>query len=777
MVDAKQLWPGPSQNAGLRPADPFLATGGAVMGGMVLMLGDAVASIDTRGNLILGGTGDPGRVHALNTTPFSYNGTSYGSGGNAWFSLWTDRTAVNLFAAGGDLVPTLVSSTVKYSENVGTEGIDAVHYMVMPSILRAVAASGHINFSYGSARGTDRVLMLAPSKNGQLEMLAGGSIFAAGYGLAMSGADTALPSPFHPAFRGENGTTRPYNNLSSDGTMFYTSDGAMPPLFAFGPNTPQLSGLHTGSGEPARVYAGGDIVSLTFGSSRTPVMQLPYGPRSAGTWYEAATPVWMRAGRDILTPNVLAMHNNVTDLSLIEAGNDVVYANAQVAGPGTLVISAGRNIRQDDKGSVTSLGSVVRGDTRPGAGIFMQAGIGNTPPDYAKLAALYLDPANLAVAGTPLADQPGKVAKTYEKELAAWLKARYGFDGSDDERRSYFASLTQEQQGIFLRQVYFAELKEAGREYNDADDPRGGSYLRGNRVIAAFLPETDAHGNAIARSGDIVMFGGSGVRTQFGGNIELLAPSGQIVIGVEGQVPAASAGVVTQGAGDISMYAKGSIPLGLSRVMTTFGGNILAWTATGDINAGRGAKTTVLYTPPKRTTDMYGNVTLSPVVPSSGAGIATLNPIPEVPAGDIDLIAPMGTIDAGEAGIRVSGNVNLAALQVLNAANIQVQGTATGIPTVQAPSISSALSTSNATAATQQTATPTQSANAQPSVIIVEVLGYGGGGGDAEDEDNRRRRLNRSGQQTYNADSAVQVVGAGTMNDEQRRRLIEQGAL
>jgi hypothetical protein len=60
-------------------------------------------------------------------------------------------------------------------------------------------------------------------------------------------------------------------------------------------------------------------------------------------------------------------------------------------------------------------------------------------------------------------------------------------------------------------------------------------------------------------------------------------------------------------------------------------------------------------------------------VPSTGAGIATLAPIAEVPAGDVDLLAPLGTIDAGEAGIRVSGNVNLAALKVMNAANIQVR--------------------------------------------------------------------------------------------------------
>ncbi|MDT9151097.1 filamentous hemagglutinin family protein, partial [Escherichia coli] len=82
---------------------------------------------------------------------------------------------------------------------------------------------------------------------------------------------------------------------------------------------------------------------------------------------------------------------------------------------------------------------------------------------------------------------------------------------------------------------------------------------------------------------------------------------------------------------------------------------------------------TVIFTPPRRAYDDMGDVSLSPLAPSSGAGIATLNPIPQVPPGNVNLIAPLGTIDAGEAGIRVSGNVNLAALHVVNAANIQVQ--------------------------------------------------------------------------------------------------------
>jgi hypothetical protein len=139
--------------------------------------------------------------------------------------------------------------------------------------------------------------------------------------------------------------------------------------------------------------------------------------------------------------------------------------------------------------------------------------------------------------------------------------------------------------------------------------------------------------------------------------------------------------------------------------------------------------------------DQFGDITLSPTVPTTGAGIATLAPIDAVPPGDINLVAPLGVIDAGEAGIRASGNANLAALGVLNAANIQVQGKATGIPVVAVPNVAAEAAGNAAAGAAQQAAQRMAAAPQQnliPSIFIVEVVGFGGSDQDAIDRERRR---------------------------------------
>jgi hypothetical protein len=487
----------------------------------------------------------------------------------------------------------------------------------------------------------------------------------------------------------------------------------------------------------------------------------------------------IRAGRDVLASGLI-VNNDADDVSVVQAGRDILNTSIDVAGPGLLEVTAGRNVYQALDGTtdatdsaINSLGAIVAGDTRPGAGIVLSAGMGQGGPDYAAFAALYLDPANLADPEQRLADQPGKVAKTYEKELADWLAERFAYAG--DDALAYFDTLPPTQQGVFLREVYFAELRLSGREFNDPDSRRFESYLRGRNAIAALFPEKDANGNVIAREGSISFQGAAGVHTRFGGDLQVLAPGGALTLGVDGVAPPPGTGLVTLGEGDIDIFTGGDVLLGLSRIMTTLGGGITAWSVEGDINAGRGSKTALVYTPPRMVYDDVGNLSLSPNVPSTGAGIATLDPVPGTQPGDVDLIAPLGTIDVGEAGIRVSGNVNFAALQVVNAANVQVKGEATGLPpttVVNTAALTSASAAANsATQAVQDMTRQQQDAarRAQPSIISVQVLGFGPESSRVDAPQSGTLRAARPA--GYDASSAFQVLGNGELTAEQQSRL------
>ncbi|KAG0738937.1 hypothetical protein G6F24_017486 [Rhizopus arrhizus] len=88
------------------------------MGGPRLVLGDAVATLQSRGDLVLAGVADAGRVPVP-----SYNALALGDGRTAasssWFSLWTANTAVDLISAGGALAPGQQRGTVMATAESG----------------------------------------------------------------------------------------------------------------------------------------------------------------------------------------------------------------------------------------------------------------------------------------------------------------------------------------------------------------------------------------------------------------------------------------------------------------------------------------------------------------------------------------------------------------------------------------------------------------------------------------------------------------------------------
>ena len=745
---------------------PLISKTFDVGGGPVIVEGDTQASLQTRGDLALSAAGNP---------TFGYQVQNPAASSD--FSLWQDTTSIQLASAGGNIVP-----ATPYGISLGVNdaitqpnGLRNNTLLLYPPTLAVRAESGDI-FVQTDANAIFGV-EVAPAPHGQLEFVAGGSIYDVGdmsgtqnvsnffqANVDISGAAIAagdIPTPADP-----DTTNRRSAKAVDDGTD--TGVG----YFNFQPDI-ATGQLHQGDAVPARFYAAsGDIIGLqTGGATVDNTTGAPLG-------YIAAKAVQIKAGDDVISlglsqqleslympPEGLTgvfLNSNPSDISAIEAGKDIFDSSALVAGPGLLIEQAGHNVYQGDQGFLESIGQIglaLTPATRDsGAGITVLAGVGSgvNEPGFAKL---YLNPANIVDPNAPLQDQTGRVERTYQTQLLAFLQQRFGYTGTAEGALAAFQALPPDQQTVFLLSVYFAELNQSGLDYNDPGSRFYHSYIEGQEAIRTLFPDTDPTGVSAPSGGGLTAFSGTvftgsqapltpstvdgGIRTDFGGAITTVVPYGVTLLGNYGITPGSLSGIVTQGSGDIDSYSYGSVILGQSRILTTFGGNILIWMSSdGEINAGRGSSSTVLAPPLSVSYDQFGNALLSPSVPSSGAGIGTLAPILSVPAGDLNLVAPFGTIDAGEAGIRASGNANIAALVVLNGANIAVTGKAVGIPTVTAANTSAAAAASAAagssTNAAQQT-TPRAAPVQEPSLIEVEVLSITGG--ETLDQVRKKRRM------------------------------------
>jgi filamentous hemagglutinin family protein len=653
----------------------------------VLALGDGRISITAVGNAEIETAFNPTLV--LQST---YNADSSASlrrrSTLSVFSTYSADSSVSMTSLSGDIYLGNHTAAVNTAANPWTSTPDTT-YLVYPASFKAVAMSGSIRYANGFS--------LWASPVGQLALLAQESVLATYprrsdqlniFGVQPIAMIDAAPS-FLPSVLTPQALIKAYSSIlnpsaDTDGLAYHTNGG-----------------LHAGDSEPVRIVAlTGDIVGENY-----------YGGSNGHDTLIAPKAAEILAGRDIRDFGFKIQQLSTDDVTTISAGRDFIDSSFPdlspvrhiLTGPGRLDITAGRNI---DLG--TGSGIVTRGNLdnpylpEAGASINLIAG---AKPDYANFASQYL---------------------------------------SAEE----FSLLTHNDL-VALNDIFFEKL----RQVSGATGGGALDLVAFDAVIASLFPTASISG------GDINVFG-SQVKTSRGGSINMFAPGGSVQAGLA-EKPAwvknrllsdksfeSNLGVYTIAGGNLQALVKKDFLVNQGRVFTLGGGDITLVSQYGNIDAGKGAKTAQSTPPPVIKTDEKGNTVVDISGSISGSGIATLRTSPDVPASSVYPIAPRGTFDAGDAGVRSSGDFFVVAQTVLNASNIAAAGSVSGTKTTDASGLGGAVAAPANTPVTKTDAlsNPAGTDPNAASSLTVELLGYGDAPGAGPIPDKGQQAVTQGGQ-------------------------------
>jgi hypothetical protein len=295
------------------------------------------------------------------------------------------------------------------------------------------------------------------------------------------------------------------------------------------------------------------------------------------------------------------------------------------------------------------------------------------------------------------------------QQFVASQGAAAGLDVAD--ALAAFEQMTRERQALFTNEVLVSVLRTAGRT---------ASALSGSAQTAAYAPAYAALDTVFPGAGTTgsLSMGASQIETLQNSNIDVLAPRGSVDVGtvVASGTPKGAdfLGLVTADGGNLSVVVGDSVNVDQSRVFTVGLGDLLMWASTGSLDAGRGGKTVIGAPTPVYYLNSTGQFVADVSGAFSGSGIAVLDP-----ASSLDLYAPKGTIDAGDAGIKALGNAYFGAQSFANTDALSVGGVSVGAPPPA--------STGGATAGLAAVAS---------SAIAATTINAG----DSEEEKERKRR-------------------------------------
>lgn len=452
------------------------------------------------------------------------------------------------------------------------------------------------------------------------------------------------------------------------------------------------------------------------------VSQVTAGRDLLGGVYASAKPLAVKVGRDLSDATLISQNLHDTDVSSVLAGRDITYSTRaltgriEVGGPGSLAVVAGRDVDLGFSKGITTIGNVVNTNlpTSHGADLSVIAGAG-PGTDAVRF---------LTEVVAPSAD--------YRAALQAFMGVRLSTATPTYAQASTgFAQLDEAGQLPFLSEVFFADLVKSGREVN-ADPTLG--FDRGYAAIDALFPGSrPVEGQSAPYAGDIRL-AFSRIYTLSGGNISLFTPGGLLNVGLANPpatLPVSRApsdlGIVSQKAGDVRIYTSGDVLVNQSRVFTLGGGSIAAWSTLGDIDAGRGSKSAISAPPPRVLIDAQGNVQVDFGAAIAGSGIRTILTDESITPGNVDLIAPAGSVNAGDAGIGSAGNLNVAAQQVVGLDNIQVGGSSAGVPSETSSlgaSLSGASAAGNAASSSSSSSVDSKAQQASATPLAQSTLAF-----------------------------------------------------
>ncbi len=319
--------------------------------------------------------------------------------------------------------------------------------------------------------------------------------------------------------------------------------------------------------------------------------------------------------------------------------------------------------------------------------------------------------------------------------LSEYLKRRTGAEGlSGTQALTAFDELSPEHRLLFTNQVLKRELSAAGTLATQQKNAEAklDAYQSGFNALATVFPGS--------KDTSSLLMGASSLKTQQGSEINVFTPHGGMNVGrltgLADPTAAAKLGIVTTSGGDITGVVRDSIEVNQSRIFVVEDGDMLLWASFGNIDAGKGSKT-VTGAPAPVFRIVNGRLEVDTTGSFSGSGIAALDS-----ESRLNLFAPRGEINAGEAGIRAGGSITIDAPTIVGANDIQIAGggNLAPPPTVGNAATSVGSLGQSATAAGPAQAESTRGTSAPKRRLLLDFLGFGSQKDEDEDDNDGKKK-------------------------------------